>query len=366
MKKLMHKIGLGIVLFLCTTALTAKGKSVEKTKEIIESYTVTSTQKIEVDTKFGELKINTWDKNEVAVHVTIKVKDGNEKRAQEILDRIEIDITQTSNKLLIATNISGNDDEIKIKTSKGGYLEINYELTVPMRNQLSVTNSFGAFILDKMMANIKVDMKFGAATIGELNGDQNDLSFEFCDPVVINRFYKGKVKLKFAKLELLRSEDLTLTSEMSGSKIEKITKGNFYLKFGSLDLNEVKELKLESQMSTVNIESLHGSGFIKNKYGTLSIANVLPSATSLTVNGEFSPIKINLNNRGSYEVVAEAKMSGLKLPSGSVMNEQEVNEDSPAIQTTNNFNGRIGRDAEKQTKLRITSSFGDVKLLLTD
>ncbi|MFT6165683.1 MAG: hypothetical protein ACJAV5_001777 [Vicingaceae bacterium] len=90
--------------------------------------------------------------------------------------------------MLITTKISGNDDEIKIKTSKGGYLEINYELTVPMHNQLSVTNSFVAFILDKMMANVKVDMTFGAATIGELSGDQNDWSFEFCDPVVINRF----------------------------------------------------------------------------------------------------------------------------------------------------------------------------------
>ncbi|MFT6165684.1 MAG: hypothetical protein ACJAV5_001778 [Vicingaceae bacterium] len=153
---------------------------------------------------------------------------------------------------------------------------------------------------------------------------------------------------------------------MSGSKIEKVTKVNFYLKFGSLDLNEVKELNLESQMSVVNIESLHGSGFIKNKYGTLSIANVLPSATSLTVNGEFSPIKINLNNKVSYEVVAEVKMSGLKLPPGSIMKEPEVDEISSAIKTTNNFKGRIGKEEEKRTKLRITSSFGEVKLLLTD
>ncbi|MFT6165682.1 MAG: hypothetical protein ACJAV5_001776 [Vicingaceae bacterium] len=42
MKKLMHKVGLGIALLLFSTALTARGKSVEKTKEIIESYTVTA------------------------------------------------------------------------------------------------------------------------------------------------------------------------------------------------------------------------------------------------------------------------------------------------------------------------------------
>ena len=110
-------------------------------------------------------------------------------------------------------------------------------------------------------------MKFGAATIGELNGDQNNLSFGFCDPVVINIFYGGKIDLKFSKLELLQSEKLNLTSEMSNSKVDKVTKSQFYLKFGSLELDEVMDLVLESEMSSVNIESLHGTGSIKNKYG---------------------------------------------------------------------------------------------------
>lgn len=62
-----------------------------------------------------------------------------------------------------------------------------------------------------MDESIKVDLRFGAATIGALNGDRNDLNFEFCDPAVISKFHKGKINLKFSKLELLKSEDLILT-----------------------------------------------------------------------------------------------------------------------------------------------------------
>ena len=153
---------------------------------------------------------------------------------------------------------------------------------------------------------------------------------------------------------------------MSNSKVYKVTKSQFYLKFGSLELNEVIDLVLESQMSSVNIESFHGRGVIKNKYGTLNIANVLPSAKSLTVNGEFSPIKINLNSRGSYKVIAECKMSGLKLPAGSIQEEKEVETSSPAIKTTNSFRSRIGKKIEKQTQLHLTSSFGEIKLSLQD
>ena len=152
---------------------------------------------------------------------------------------------------------------------------------------------------------------------------------------------------------------------MSNSKVDEVTKSQFYLKFGSLELNEVIDLVLESQMSSVNIESFHGRGVIKNKYGTLNIANVLPSAKSLTVNGEFSPIKINLNSRGSYKVIAECKMSGLKLPA-SIQEEKEVETSSPAIKTTNSFRSRIGKKIEKQTQLHLTSSFGEIKLSLQD
>lgn len=366
MKKLAHKISFGIVLLFISSSIAAKGKSAEKEKVINELIVLKASETIEVDTKFGELKINTWDRNEVSLKVTVRVKDGNEKRAQELIDRIDINISHTPSKLSIKTDISGDDDEIKIKTSKDGYLEINYELTVPSGNLLDIKNSFGALFLDKMKASVKIDMKFGAATIGELSGEQNHLSFEFCDPIVINKFYKGKIDLKFSKLELLKSEDLILTSEMSGSKIDKVTNTQCYLKFGSLDLNEVNVLQLESQMSAVKIESLHGSGKIENKYGALTIAKVRGVCSKLEIDGEFSPIKIYLERGGNYNINANSKMSGLKLPEGSIESEKPAQTNKSAIRTNSSFIGRIGEKGINSSILNITSSFGDVKLMLTD
>ena len=362
----MHKIGIGLFLLLFSYNAEAKRTADELTKEIIETLQVTSKHKIEVNTKFGELKIISWDKNEVGLNVKIKVKDNNQKRAQAILDRIRVEVVKTDNKISIVTIIDGDDDELKIKTSKEGYLEINYHITVPSGNSLDVKNSFGAFILDRMDADVKVDMKFGAATIGELNGDQNDLHFEFCDPVVINRFYGGKINLKFSKLELLKSEKLLLTSEMSSSKVVKVTDSQFHLKFGSLDLNEVMNLNLESQMSAITIESLHGKGVIKSKYGSLKIANVKSSTKDLTITGEFSPIRIALDKRGNYQVIAEAKMAGLKLPIGSILGERAADIDQPAVKTTSSFNGRIGDKTDRMTNLKITSSFGEIRLSMVD
>lgn len=369
MKLLAQKAGLlaTLVFFLLSNTISAKRGGVEKTRNINETYTISANHKIEIDNKFGEVKINSWDKNEVVVKVNIKVADGNEKRSQDLLDRIKIDVEKTGSSFSVKTIIDGDDGNLNIKTKgSNGHLSIDYEISVPANNLLSVKNSFGPIIIDQMSNSVKIDLKFGAATIGALDGNQNDLSFEFCDPVVISKFYKGKISLKFSKLELLRSEDLVLTSEMSSSKVDKVTKSQFYLKFGSLDLNDVYDLILESQMSTVNIKTLHKSAKIKNKYGALEIAKVRKSFETLDVKGEFSPIRINLEKGGSYQVDALSKMAGLKLPPNSIQDERPYEEKSSVVNNEKEFKGRIGSKSEKASTIKIQSSFGEVKLMLTD
>src|SRR6476619_6617276 len=62
----------------------------KKTKSYTKSYNLGSSDKVSLYNQFGEMKLMTWDKNEVKVDVTIIGKSDEEARAQEILDRISI------------------------------------------------------------------------------------------------------------------------------------------------------------------------------------------------------------------------------------------------------------------------------------
>src|SRR6476469_8111073 len=62
----------------------------KKTKSYTKSYNLSNSDKVSLSNQFGEMKLNTWDKNEVKVDVTIIGKADEEARAQEILDRISI------------------------------------------------------------------------------------------------------------------------------------------------------------------------------------------------------------------------------------------------------------------------------------
>ena len=52
----------------------AYGDDIKKKRTINKSYHVTSEDKLEIENQFGNVKVDTWDKSEIAVDIEIGVK----------------------------------------------------------------------------------------------------------------------------------------------------------------------------------------------------------------------------------------------------------------------------------------------------
>ena len=66
-----YSIPLFIACLLTSAAsVRAEEPDVEKKKTYTKSYTVSNSDNVSFNNQFGELQINTWDKNEVKVTVT--------------------------------------------------------------------------------------------------------------------------------------------------------------------------------------------------------------------------------------------------------------------------------------------------------
>ncbi len=342
-------------LLLVVTGLHAKKAEVEKTKSVNENYTVNTQQIIQLSNKFGEMNITSWDKNEVSVSILIKVKGPNEKKTQEMLDNITIDILQNDEKLSITTNLKNNKDQIKQKVNESSHLSIDYNIKVPSANRLEVKNAFGPLSIDKMKSTIKVDQSFGSASIGELEGMKNELTFKFSDPIIINSIKEGKLTLKYSKLELRLAEKLQLDSEMSSTDVEKVDQAVLSAKYGSLDIANANDLKVKSQMSSVKIVKVNSTASFDTQYGTLNVDELAKELSSLTIKAQFSPVKITLNNQASYAADLKTNMSKLKLPKGSEKEESDNNLGSA-------YTGTLGNSGTAACTLKVRSSFGNVNI----
>ncbi|MBC7826653.1 MAG: hypothetical protein H7122_02820 [Chitinophagaceae bacterium] len=174
MKKILKAYSILLIaggLALTNTAIAGEEPKIEKKKTYSKSYNVGASEKVSFDNRFGELKITTWDKNEVKVDVSMTGKANTDERAQEILNGIRIEDGKTGSGVFFKTHIDNQDKkyskEDKEKYRNEGF-SINYMVYMPSRNPLSAKNEFGKTIIPDYTGEIEVESKFGSLTAGDL------------------------------------------------------------------------------------------------------------------------------------------------------------------------------------------------------
>jgi len=186
-------------MVLSKSASAGEEPKVEKKKMYSKSYNVGNGEKVSFDNRFGELKITTWEKNEVKVDVTMTGKGNTDERAQEILNGIRIEDGKTSSGVFFKTHIENqnkkHNKEDKEKYRNEGF-SIDYVVYMPSRNPLTVKNEFGKTIIPDYLGEIDIESKFGTLTAGDLSNVKR-VRVEFGEST-IESINNGKLNINFS------------------------------------------------------------------------------------------------------------------------------------------------------------------------
>ena len=242
------RIGLlNIILFLAlistpVLSFAGNGDDVEKKKTISKSYPVTASDKLSIENSFGDVLINTWDKNEIKVDIEIVAEASTDEKAQNILDEIEVQENRSGNLISFKTDVG----EIHGKNNKGRNKEnnrtfhIDYTIYMPAVNPLEIENSFGKTKVPDMKGEVNLTSKFGGLTTGKLdNVDEIDVEF---GEASIGQVHNGKITFKFNSKSSIEkvSGSIKINSEFSGN-----------VRF-TVD-NDIDELSVNESYSTIRM-----------------------------------------------------------------------------------------------------------------
>jgi hypothetical protein len=225
-------------LVFSNTAFAGEEPKIEKKKNYSKSYNVGSSDKVSFDNRFGELKITTWDKNEVKVDVIMTGKANTDERAQEILNSIRIEDGKSGSGVFFKTHIENQNKkyskEEKEKYRNEGF-SIDYTVYMPSKNPLSAKNEFGKTIIPDYSGEIEVESKFGRLTAGDLSNVKR-VRVEFGEST-IESINNGKLNIHFSGKSVVGklSGSVDVTLEHSGgvklvleNNVKEITiKNNF-------------------------------------------------------------------------------------------------------------------------------------------
>jgi len=215
---------------------------IEKKKTYSKSYAVNSSDRVKFDNRFGELKISTWDKNEVKVDITMTGKANTDEIAQEVLDRIKIEDGKNSSGVYFTTVIGDGKDWPKGNRYNNTGFTINYVVFMPANNPLTVENEFGKTYVPDYNGEITISQKFGQLTAGKL-GNVKKINIEFSGGSTIASVTGGQLNISFSRAEV--------------SRLEGTIKANFQHNGGvklGID-NSLKQLTVKNEFNELYIDA---------------------------------------------------------------------------------------------------------------
>ncbi|MEP2023802.1 MAG: hypothetical protein ABJH98_03890 [Reichenbachiella sp.] len=350
MKKLVYSLlTLATIMGLLSGTVEGKnnGLDYEKSRKISKSYEVKSNVKLAIENSFGRVHVNTWDQNKITVDIEIIARMSNESRAQDLLDKIDIKIEESSSIISFETVLG------RLKNRDREEFEINYKVNMPKKNDLKLRNSFGGNYIGDLMGESEINVSYGDFRIEKLLG-LADIKISFSDGS-IQLVKQGEIEIKYSDVEINELGVVKMEQGFSDVEIEKIGTIDLTSKYGDMEIGTVQGIKGYVGYSEFSIDRLEVELDIEASYsGNFTIDEVAKDFTKIIIDGKFGDYRISFEEGANFTFDTELSFSDFSYSGLPLDFEYKIREDFKG-----RYKGKMG--SGKGGYIRIDTSYGDIR-----
>lgn len=339
-----------------------------RVQEIIrKSVAISPTGRVEIENKYGNIIVHTWEKDSLSLVITKEAAHSKLENAEKLLDLITIDFWNTEQFVRVNTRFYeqkgwlGNLLQSSWESGKQlvgeSSLSVNYELYVPVQQQLTITNRFGDVVVPPMLQRMSLDVSHGLIEADGL-ADGSWVRMQFGT----GRFRQvGKVQLEvaFSDIVIDKGVNLAITSKSCTYRIGRLEELLVVESIkDDLDIESVGSLRGKATFSDVRIALLKGSSQWESSFGSITIRKVSPFATTLTFVGNNTRYNLYLTEDVKRPVqIINVNSKGVSLPMRAVIRQEELTAGSTYILKATIGNGTSLQPLSIDTK----GSFIDIQ-----
>ncbi|ADR20889.1 hypothetical protein MATR_14850 [Marivirga tractuosa] len=310
---------------------------------------------LEISNNFGNITVATWDKNTIAVKISLDVEGYDEQESKKILDKIDLKTNETSSTISIKTNLkSHNSSSFRKKSFK-----INYEINLPDGHPLNLNNEFGNIFMTDYSGKTNINLEYGnltAGTLGELY-----LKHEF-GKGEIESITKGIFEMEYVDaFSLTDAKELELTAEFSKFEIENIKTISFDIEYGKLLIGTVSNYNGISEFTEITIDKLYDNFKLDAEYasGTIEIKSISKDIQSFELDTEFSKAEIKIEEGANLGFDTKHSFGKLKTEGASFNFSKKIKDMSDE-----EYTGTIGDQPNNiKTILKIRTNYGGCTII---
>ena len=318
MKKLI------LIALACSFSSLGFASSEGETRTATIKTSVSASDQINIEAKYTELLVETWNKNEVEIEASIRFDGKMTSKMETFLDefeqRVKDNITQGAGELKIDTDldipnrVQIGGKSIGINISYGGKeLKIVYKIKAPGANKYTITNSYEDVRLVGDFDELDFTQYSGDLEAGNINEAKMNMKYGSAS---IRSLQKGEMEIYEQKLDITTLGTLDLNAKYSELDFDNVT--------------GVDAVSYESDYEIGSIDSMEGN----YKYGEINVSGTLGKGTFV-----FYEMKLEADEVGTLRS-ENSKYSKFEFEQAGTITFDQSYEDETSIGTLGSFKSK--------------------------
>jgi len=331
-----------------------KGKYT-KEKTVKKEFKVNSDALLAVDNSYGNLNITSWNEDRILIEVHIKTSGNNAEKVQRKLDDIHIDFESNSSRVSARTIFDKNDSGWGWNWGRNNNvdMQINYTIKLPIKGRVDLNNDYGSIILDRIDGHAKINCDYGRLDIGELNGRENQLNFDYTSKSTIGYMKSGQISADYSGFTIEKAGDLVISADYTNSEVGRMDNLQYSCDYGKIEIGEAKNVQGNGDYINVQLGTVHGNVDINADYGSLKIDRMASDAGNIQLKTDYTGVKIGYDPEYHFNFEISTSYSGV---SGKDDFEINISEEK---NTSTYYKGHYG-SPNSGNSVSITSDYGGV------
>ncbi len=340
--------GIVMLLFLFTGI---NAQRVEKNLE--ESFSASSETILDIDSKFGEVKILEGVENRVEVKANIWVESNRKETAEEILSELDARITKTDNRIIVESILPS-----KLNTSKKTQFRVDFEIHAPAAINLELSSKYGILYIEEVSGHADISVAYGTFKIQELTrGKEKPLN-------IVDLAYSSgsieeagwlKMDLSYSKLSMSEAQAMVVLSKYSSLSVDETSSIVIDSKYDTYSLGEINNFLGEMKYGNLKIDELDKQFEIESGYTSVKIDEISGNFESIKIDNARGGYKLGLSDEASFTINGFAKRGDIDVAGMQGLNKKIENADKYV-------DGTYGNNPESTIDIKVKD--GSVKIYL--
>lgn len=334
-----------------------------ESKEITKRFQVVPETQIEISNKYGNVEINTWEKDSVVFLIKIKVEEKKLAKLEKTMEGIDFDFTSSSHFLIARTIVNKTSSTLEKELLKfkesllqtDGNVEINYTVWLPKKCDLKLDNKYGNIFMSEFLGNCDITLSNGNLKAHDFEG-KTQINLNFAD-ATINKLNNAQLITNYSEVEIKAAKKLLIDSKQSTYDIIEATELNISTRRDKYRIRLADMVDVRGSFSNFSINELQDRINFRSDYGDLEIEKINPEFSNIFIETQSSDINLYFNQESGFKFqITETKTEMDFCREMDVKEKTVLDEKDKKTKITGNF----GSKQAQTEKLFINTTLGKI------